>query len=134
MTKEELILEAIEAMKKSYSPYSKFAVGAAILTKDGRVFHGTNIENASYGLAMCAERNAIFNAYCNGVNYEEIEALAIVANSPEPVSPCGSCRQVIYELCPVDTKIYLANTNGDFIETNIESLLPYAFKADDMDV
>ncbi len=132
MTKEELVAKAIEARERSYSPYSKFKVGAALLTKDGEVYLGTNIENASYPVSMCAERNAIFNAYCNGVEYENIEAIAIVADTEEPVSPCGMCRQVLSELFPRDANIYLANLDGMIKITTIDELLPYAFDGDDL--
>ncbi len=132
MTKEELVCKAIEARDLSYSPYSKFAVGAAILTSDGEVYLGTNIENASYGLAMCAERNALYNAYCHGVAQEDIEALAIVADTKLPVSPCGACRQVISELFPSDKPIFLANLKGDIKETSVEELLPYSFDSEDL--
>lgn len=132
MTKEELVCKAIEARGLSYSPYSKFAVGAAILTSDGEVYLGTNIENASYGLAMCAERNALYNAYCHGVAQEDIEALAIVADTKLPVSPCGACRQVISELFPSDKPIFLANLKGDIKETSVEELLPYSFDSEDL--
>lgn len=132
MTKEELVCKAIEARDLSYSPYSKFAVGAAILTSDGEVYLGTNIENASYGLAMCAERNALYNAYCHGVTQEDIEALAIVANTKLPVSPCGACRQVISELFPSDKPIFLASLKGDIKETSVEELLPYSFDSEDL--
>ncbi len=132
MTKEELVAKAIEARERSYSPYSKFKVGAALLTKDGEVYLGTNIENASYPVSMCAERNAIFNAYCNGVEYENIEAIAIVADTEEPVSPCGMCRQVLSELFPRDANIYLANLDGMIKVTTIDELLPYAFDGDDL--
>lgn len=132
MTKEDLVMKAIEARDLSYSPYSKFAVGAALLTSNGEIFLGCNIENAAYGLSMCAERNAIFNAYCHGVSQDDIEALAIVADTTDPVSPCGSCRQVLSELYPKDAPIYLANLKGDIKETTIEELLPYSF--DDRDL
>ena len=131
MTRDDLIYEAIQARENSYSPYSKFAVGAALLTTDGRVFRGCNIENAAYGLCMCGERNAIFNAYSNGVTQDDIEAIAIVADTDEPVSPCGSCRQVLSELFPKNGKIYLANLKGDVKETNITELLPFAFDSGD---
>ena len=134
MKRDDLIKEAIKAMDYSYSPYSNFKVGAALLTKKGVVYHGANIENASYGLCSCGERNAIFNAYCHGVNKKDIEALAIVAKGERPVSPCGACRQVISELCPKGTKIYLANTEGKVLEKTIEDLLPYSFEANDMDI
>lgn len=132
MTKEDLIYQAIEAREMSYSPYSKFAVGAALLTVDGEIYLGTNIENAAFGLCMCAERNAIYNAYCHGVTQDDIEALAIVADTDLPVSPCGSCRQVLSELFPHDKKIYLGNLKGDIKETTIEELLPYSFDSDDL--
>lgn len=132
MTKEDLVYEAIEARDLSYSPYSKFAVGAALLTKDGEIYRGANIENASFSLTMCAERNAIFNAYCHGVTQDDIEALAIVADTELPVSPCGSCRQVLSELFPHDKKIFLANLRGDIKETTVDELLPYSFDSEDL--
>ncbi len=132
MTKEELVEYAIEARENSYSPYSNFAVGAALLTTEGEIYLGANIENAAYGLAMCAERNAIYNAYCHGVERDDIEALAIVADTKLPVSPCGACRQVIHELFPHDKKIYLANLRGDIKEMTADELLPYAFDSDDL--
>ena len=133
MTKEELVMKAIEARNNAYTPYTKFSVGAALLTFDGEVYLGCNIENASYGLCMCAERNALYNAYCHGVTQDDIEALAIVADTINPVSPCGACRQVISELFPKDGAIYLANTRGDIKETTVEELLPYAFESGDLD-
>ena len=128
--------ELVEIAKKyrsfAYAPYSKFKVGAAVLTSDGEVYLGTNIENASFGLSMCAERNALFNAYCHGINQEDIEALAIVADTVLPVSPCGACRQVISELFPRDKPIYLANLNCDIKITNVDELLPYSFDSSDL--
>lgn len=132
MTAEDLVYQAIEAREMSYSPYSKFAVGAALLTKNDEVYLGTNIENAAFGLSMCAERNALYNAYCHGVSQEDIEAIAIVADTELPVSPCGSCRQVLSELFPKNGKIYLANMHGDIKETTIDELLPYSFDSDDL--
>jgi cytidine deaminase len=132
MTREELVYEAMQARSLSYSPYSRFAVGAAVLTKDGQLFLGSNIENASYPLSMCGERNAIYNAYCHGYTRDDIEALAIVADTEEPVSPCGACRQVLSELLNSDTPIYLGNLRGEILETNIEDLLPYAFDSEDL--
>ena len=132
MDKNELISKAKEARKLSYSPYSNFAVGAAVLTKDGQVFLGANIENSSYPLCMCAERNALYNAMMNGYKKSDFVALAITADTDEPCSPCGACRQVISELFPSDAKIYLANLKGDLKETNIEELLPFSFSGDDL--
>ena len=130
MTKEELIERAKEARKLSYSPYSHFAVGAALLCKDGRVFVGSNVENSSYPLCMCAERNALYNAKMHGVKKEDMVALALSADTDEPCSPCGACRQVISELFPSNAPIYMSNLKGDVQETNIKELLPYAFSED----
>ena len=132
MTAEDLVYQAIEAREMSYSPYSKFAVGAALLTKNDEVYLGANIENAAFGLSMCAERNALYNAYCHGISQEDIEAIAIVADTELPVSPCGSCRQVLSELFPKNGKIYLANMHGDIKETTVDELLPYSFDSDDL--
>lgn len=127
MTKEELVLEAKKARELSYSPYSEFAVGAALLCKDGNVFVGANIENASYPLCMCAERNALYNAYMHGYSIDDFEALALIADTPDVCSPCGACRQVISELFPKNAPIYMANLKGMIQETTISELLPYAF-------
>lgn len=134
MTKEELIEEAKKARSLSYSPYSNFAVGAALLTKDGQVYLGANVENSSYPLAMCAERNALYNAMMDGRKRDDFEALAIVADSKRACSPCGACRQVISELYPKDKPIYLANLEGDERVISIEELLPFAFEKGDMDL
>ncbi len=132
MKPDELIKKAEEARKLSYSPYSHFAVGAALLCKDGRVFIGTNVENSSYPLCMCAERNALYNAMMNGVKKEDMVALALTADTDEPCSPCGACRQVISEIFPKDAPIYMANLKGDVKETTIQELLPFAFSSDDL--
>ena len=132
MIKEELVEYAIRAREKSYSPYSNFKVGAALLTSDDSVFEGANIENASYPLSMCAERVAMFNAYMSGVEYDDIVALAVVADTDTPVAPCGACRQVISELFPRDKPIYLANLNCDIKITNVDELLPYSFDSSDL--
>ncbi len=132
MKNNELVKAATEARNLSYSPYSKFKVGAALLCNDGKVFKGANIENSSYPLCMCAERNALYNAMMNGYKKEDFAALAISADTDEPCSPCGACRQVISELFPRDGVIVLANLKGDVKETNIEELLPFAFSGDDL--
>lgn len=130
MEPKQLIAKATEARKLSYSPYSHFAVGAALLCKDGSVFVGANIENSSYPLCMCAERNAIYNAYLNGKKKEDLVAMALSADTDEPCSPCGACRQILSELFPKDAPIYMSNLKGDVQETNIEELLPFAFSED----
>ena len=132
MKNNELVKAATEARNLSYSPYSKFKVGAALLCKDGKVFKGANIENSSYPLCMCAERNALYNAMMNGYKKEDFAALAISADTDEPCSPCGACRQVISELFPKESKIYLSNLKGDTKETDIEELLPFSFSGDDL--
>lgn len=130
MKPEELIEKAKEARKLSYSPYSHFAVGAALLCKDGSVYLGANIENSAYPMCMCAERNALYNAKMHGVKKEDMVALALSADTDEPCSPCGACRQVISELFPSNAPIYMSNLKGDVQETNIKELLPYAFSED----
>lgn len=132
MTKEELIEQAKDARKLSYSPYSHFAVGAALLCKDGTVFQGANIENSSYPLCMCAERNALYNAYMHGYKREDFAMLALSAATDEPCSPCGACRQVISELFPEDAPILMSNLKGDVKETTVIELLPFAFSPKDL--
>ncbi|GIP38149.1 cytidine deaminase [Paenibacillus sp. J31TS4] len=127
--KEQLIQEALEARKNAYTPYSKFQVGAA-LSSGGKIYRGCNIENASYGLTNCAERTAVFKAVSEG--NKKIEAIAVVADTDGPVSPCGACRQVLAEFCDRDTKIYLTNLHGKTEEWTIAELLPGAFAAGDM--
>lgn len=129
---QDLIKQALKARKLSYSPYSKFAVGAALRCKDGQVFVGANIENSSYPLCMCAERNAIYNAMMDGYKKEDFQALAVVGDTEEAISPCGACRQVLSELFPKDGVIVLSNLKGAYLETNIEALLPLAFSGDDL--
>jgi cytidine deaminase len=132
MEKTELIECAKTARDLSYSPYSHFAVGAAVLCADGTVYVGANIENSSFSLTLCAERNAIYNAYMNGKTKDDFVALAIIGDTEEPISPCGACRQVLSELFPEDAPIYLANLIGDIKETTIADLLPYAFDGEDL--
>ncbi|MBT2692886.1 cytidine deaminase [Bacillus sp. ISL-55] len=131
MDKKTLVEKAIEARSTAYVPYSKFQVGAAIITSNDQVYLGCNIENASFGLTNCAERTAIFKAVSEGNT--EIKAIAVVADTEGPVSPCGACRQVIAEFATDDTKIYLANLNGDVKETTISEILPGYFTSKDME-
>ncbi len=132
LDEKQLVDIAIKAQQLSYTPYSNFAVGAAILCKDGEVFRGANIENASYPLCMCAERNAIYNAMLHGKKKDDFVMIAIVANSDEACSPCGACRQVMSELLPKDCKIIMANTSNKIHITTLEELLPYAFSSEDL--
>lgn len=132
MKKEELIAMAIDARKRAYVPYSKFQVGAALVTKDGKVYQGANIENASYPLCMCAERNALYNALMHGEKKENFVAMAVTGKTAGPISPCGACRQVISELFPKNAPIYLTNLEGALKETNVLELLPFAFDDSDL--
>ncbi|MGG3956200.1 cytidine deaminase [Anoxybacillus sp. CHMUD] len=130
MNKQLLIEAAKQARERAYVPYSKFKVGAALLTKDGKVYGGCNIENASYGLCNCAERTALFKAYSEGDH--EYAMLAVVADTERPVPPCGACRQVIVELCDPNMPVILANMKGDVQETTVKELLPGAFLKEDL--
>lgn len=130
MNPEELVEKAREAQSLSYSPYSHFAVGAALLCKDGKVYKGANIENSSYGLSMCAERNAIYHALMEGESPDNFAALALIGDTDEPISPCGACRQVFSEFLDKRTPIYMASKEGKIYETVVEDLLPYAFEGD----
>ena len=133
MDKNELIKMATDARKLSYSPYSHFKVGAAVLCKNGEVFVGSKDENAAYGLCMCAERNALYNAMMHGMKKDDFVMFAVVADTDTPCSPCGSCRQVLDELYPADAPIYMANLKGDVKETNNKELLPFSFGKDDLE-
>lgn len=124
----KLYNEALKAYENSYSPYSNFKVGASLLTKDGNVFIGTNVENISFGLTNCAERSSLFNAYSNGYRKDDIEVLLIVGNTSKPISPCGACRQVINELMNKDSLVILTNLNKEMIECKVSDLLPYSFE------
>ncbi|MFC4076728.1 cytidine deaminase [Salinithrix halophila] len=131
MDQEQLMDEAKKARKRAYVPYSQFKVGAALLSGTGVVYHGCNVENASYGLTNCAERTALFKAISEGG--KDFQAMAIVADTAEPVSPCGACRQVLAELCPGDMPVYLGNLDGDSVVTAVNDLLPGAFTKEDLD-
>ena len=125
---EKMIDMAIAARSNSYAPYSKFKVGSAILTTDGKYHLGCNIENSSYPLSNCAERSALFNLYSNGYSKADIVCMAVVAGCDNPVTPCGGCRQVMAELLDENTPLILANIKRDRIITNIKELLPLSFK------
>ena len=128
---DELVKIALKAREKAYVPYSHFKVGAALETKDGRVYEGCNIENASYGLTNCAERTAFFAALADGCRPGDFVKLAVVGQTEDVISPCGACRQVISEL-GADCEIVLSNLEGKMLKTNIQNLLPGAFGAKDL--
>ena len=132
MTKEELVQIAIDARARSYSPYSHFAVGAALLCNDGSIYIGANVENAAYPLCMCAERNAIYNAYMNGYKKDDFVSLTLIADTDKPCTPCGACRQVLAELFPENAPINMANLKGEVLTMTIKELLPLSFSSEDL--
>jgi cytidine deaminase len=122
--RQRLVAAAREAMARSHSPYSHFRVGAALLGADGRVFTGTNVENASYGLSICAERTAVFKAVSEGCR--DFVAAAVVTDTDRPTPPCGACRQVLQEFAP-GLVIHLAGRGGDVETFRLSELLPRPF-------
>lgn len=129
---DTLIEQAREARAKAYAPYSHFQVGAALEARDGKIYHGCNIENASYGLTNCAERTAFFSALADGQKPGDFTQLAIVGETDGPIAPCGACRQVILELGGPDLQVVLANM-ADLVEiTTPTQLLPGAFSSSDL--
>lgn len=129
MYREKLIREALKAKENAYAPYSKFKVGAALLTEDGEIYTGCNIENAAYSPTVCAERTAIFKAVSEGAR--KIEAIAIVAGE-DMAYPCGVCRQVIKEFGEEAT-IIVARSEEDYEESTLEDLLPHSFGPKDLE-
>jgi cytidine deaminase len=127
---DDLVAAATAARLRARAPYSRFAVGAAVVDADGRVAAGCNVENASYGLTMCAERVALFRAVAEG--FGDIAALAVVVGSAKPASPCGACRQVMSELCAPATEVVLATESGERRTTTVGSLLPDPFSGLDL--
>lgn len=123
-----LVEKALEAKRNAYVPYSGFHVGAAVLTPDGRIFTGCNVENASYGASICAERTAIVKAVSAGES--NISAIAITSDSEDLTFPCGICRQVIAEFAAGDIQLICANKNGDYKEYGMDDILPNAFNRD----
>ncbi len=123
MTEKELLEIAKKVRENAYAPYSNFKVGAAILTEEGKIFTGVNVENASYGLSICAERVALFKAISEG--YRRFKAIAVVADTNEPVPPCGACRQVLAEFGSL--KVIMGNLKGDMKVKDLSELLPESF-------
>jgi cytidine deaminase len=127
-TFDDLLALARDARERAYAPYSHFQVGAAVLTHDGRQFSGCNVENAAYGLCNCAERTALFSAIAAGCGPGDFAALAVIGDTPGPISPCGACRQVMAELCNPGMPVLLSNLHGTHQETSVDALLPNAFR------
>jgi len=123
----ELIVKLKEARDLAYAPYSNFKVGAVLECKDGTILIGSNVENASYGLTMCAERNVLFQAYNRGYRSVDFDRLSIIAESNEITFPCGACRQVMVELVNNETPILCFNIDGSYKKTCVKELMPYQF-------
>ena len=123
-TKDELVKAATEVRERAYAPYSNFKVGAAVRTKEGKIYTGCNVESASYGLTVCAERVAIWKAVSEGE--KEFEQVAVVADTEELTPPCGVCRQIIWEFGG-DIPITFANLKGRMETVKMSELLPRAF-------
>lgn len=124
LQRRSLVATARRAAKAAYAPYSKFRVGAAVLTQSGQIFSGCNVENASYGLTCCAERTAIFKAVAEGER--RIVAVAVHTPTKKPTPPCGACRQVIHEFGPA-AEVVCVCESSERIETTLDQLLPGAF-------
>ena len=126
--KQELIRMALAAREKAYAPYSNFMVGAALRAKDGRVYTGCNVENASYGLSLCAERNAIFKAVSEG--HRTFRMLLVTGNTTAPLAPCGACCQVMAEF--KIPRVLMTNAAGDVQEATYAELLPFGFSEEEL--
>lgn len=131
MNTKELLQIAMKAKENSYSPYSKFRVGAALLCRDGKVYSGTNVENASFGGTVCAERIAMFKAVSEGER--DFEKIVISVDSENLGYPCGLCLQVMTEFCDDDFKIVVSNRHGEYKELKLIDALPNAFRKKELD-
>ena len=126
MTPDPLIAAATEAREKAFAPYSDFRVGAAVEAEDGTVIPGCNVESASYGLTICAERMAVFTAVARG--FRCFKRVAVVTDTATPTPPCGACRQILWEFAP-DAEVLLANLAGTVLRFTVRELIPHAFDA-----
>lgn len=132
MSHTDYIKKANKLLCRAYVPYSKFPVSAIVIDQDGNEYEGVNVENAAYGLCLCAERNAITSGVTK--NLKSIKTIYITGNTNEPISPCGSCRQVIAEFSTKDTKVILGSSKTDeYKEMNLETLIPYYFSKNSLD-
>lgn len=135
-SKEEIISHAVKAMNNSYSPYSKFPVGAVLILKNGTIYYGTNVENSSFGGTICAERSAIVSALSNGENKEDFFKMAVISKMKGITPPCSICRQTLVEFFKKESEIIMCgyNEKGEIIEktTNVEELVPYSFTSKDL--
>lgn len=131
MIKDQLIEEAKKIRAYAHVPYSKFRVGAAVLAKSGKIYTGCNIENAAYSVTCCAERVAIFKAVSEGET--EFKAIAVAADTERPVSPCGSCRQVMSEFFDGSVDIHLSNLHANTKTITMDEILPFSFSSEDLE-
>lgn len=122
----KLKTEAEKAQKNAYAPYSEFKVGAALLSGEGNIYSGCNVENGSYGLTVCAERNAIFDMVKNGEN--KIKKIVIIGDTEDYLPPCGACRQVISEFSEGDAEVFMFNKSGDYKKVTVNEIIPFVFK------
>lgn len=129
---KSLMKNARDVLEHSYSPYSHFPVGAALLTSDNKVFTGVNVENVSFGVTNCAERSAIFTAVSTGYKPGFIRAIAVAGDTETFLSPCSVCRQVMVEFCNPETPVYLTRNDGEILATTVMELVPFAFEKLDM--
>ena len=133
MINKEALMESARTVKaNAYIPYSKFAVGAALLLKDDTVINGVNVENVSFGATNCAERTAIFTAVAKGYKKGDFKAIAIAGDTEDYLPPCSICRQVMVEFCSPDMPVYLTNGKKECKELSLRELVPYAFTDLDM--
>jgi len=123
---DPLIVAAMEARTRAFAPYSHFAVGAAVEAEDGTIFPGCNVESASFGLTVCAERHALLRGVYEG--HRRFRRVAIVTDTPAPTPPCGACRQLLWEFAP-DAEVLMANLSGTAIRYGVRELIPHAFDA-----
>lgn len=131
INREDLIKAAMEAKEHAYAPYSNFRVGAALLTKDGKIYQGCNIENAGYTPTNCAERTAFFKAVYEGER--NFEAIAVNGDADDYLYPCGVCRQVMAEFCAPDFKVFVSKKNGEYLEFTLAEILPGAFTSAELE-
>ncbi len=122
---KKLLEVAKQAKDNAYAPYSNFHVGAALITDSGKIYSGCNVENTSFGLTICAERNAIFQMVADGE--KKIKEILVIGDTEDFLPPCGACRQVIAEFADAKTNVYMCNKIGDFKKTLVEDLIPFTF-------
>ena len=131
MNYADLLQIANKAKINSYSPYSKFRVGAVLVTDEGNMYTGVNVENSSYGLTNCAERTAVFKAVTEGE--KKFKTIVIVSDSEDFISPCGACRQVLMEVCGKDLEVVMSNIENEIRILKLEELLPLSFNKDNLE-